>query len=199
MRDILRISFILRQNKSYSESFYCRKSWVSATSVLCVIPTPSQLNIGGWLACSPSSLLMSVYSGKANRLVLHSGRFARMLVGGIESDLLSFHFHKHGSLLAVSPNVAVLGEFVQQTSSLEYFKSFGQSLRFSQCLCSPLWPKPHRGWHIIIAVYPESITHMQSILIAFPRIKDAAVMSLGPLRYIALAQLCVSSVLLEGI
>lgn len=70
---------------------------------------------------------MSLYSGKANRLVLHSGRFAEVLVGGIESHLLSFHFHKHGSLLAVSPNVAELREIAQQTSFLEYFKSFGQS------------------------------------------------------------------------
>lgn len=64
------------------------------------------------------------------------------------------------------------------------------SLRFSQCLCSPLWLKPCRGWHIIFPVYLGSITHMQSILIAFPRIKGAAEMSLGPLRYIAIARLC---------
>lgn len=107
------------------------------------------------LACLQPFPLCPLNSVKANRLTLHSGRFAKVLGEGIESHLLGFHFHKHGSLLAVSPNFAVLGEFVQQTSSLEHVKTFGQKLRFNQHLCSPLWPKPYRDWHVIFAVYPE--------------------------------------------
>jgi len=75
---------------------------------------------------------------KANRLALHSGRFARVLAETIESHLLGFHFHNHGSLLAVSPNFAVLGEFVQHTTSLEHYKTFSQKLRLNQRLCSLL-------------------------------------------------------------
>lgn len=51
--NVPKISFILRWNKSCS-FFCCRKSWVSATSILYVILVPSQSNVWGWLACSPS-------------------------------------------------------------------------------------------------------------------------------------------------
>lgn len=86
---------------------------------------------------TPLSLyLRSLYSVKANGLTLHSGGFAKVLVEGIESHLLSFHFHKHGSLLAASSNFAVLKEFVQLTPSLKHFKKFWSE--FTQHLCSPL-------------------------------------------------------------
>lgn len=105
--------------------FFLKK--ILSFSLILPLCDPSPLlrstSVAGLL--TPLSLyLCSLYSVKAYRLTLHSGVFAKVLVEGIESHLLSFHFHKHGSLLVASSNFAVLEKFVQQTSSLKHFKKF---------------------------------------------------------------------------
>lgn len=119
--------------------FFLKKILKKILSLFLPLCDPSPLlrsaSVAGLL--TPLSLyLRSLYSVKANRLTLHSGGFAKVLVEGIESHLLSFHFHKHGSLLAASSNFAVLKEFVQLTPSLKHFKKFWSE--FTQHLYRPL-------------------------------------------------------------